>query len=81
MSAIKKVGGIIFWAAVVWLVVAGGVALQFWPAVPNTAAGWVAFIAFDPHSTYSERQYPSGCGLPAQVAQCQNIRHLAFAYL
>ena len=48
MNAITKVGGILFWCAVAWLIVAGVLALQFWPAVPNTAAGWVAFIAFGP---------------------------------
>lgn len=48
MSPFTKVGGIIFWGAVAWLVVAGVLALQFWPAVPNTATGWVAFIAFGP---------------------------------
>ncbi|WP_029922591.1 hypothetical protein [Nevskia soli] len=40
--------GIIFWGAVAWLFVAGLLALQFWPHVPQSKTGWIAFIAFGP---------------------------------
>lgn len=48
MSFIVKVGCTVLVVAVFWLVVAGILALQFWPSVPHTAKGWVAFIAFGP---------------------------------
>jgi len=48
MSAFVRVGGIIFWGAIAWLFVAGLLALQFWPHLPESKAGWVAFIAFGP---------------------------------
>jgi hypothetical protein len=34
--------------AVFWLVVAGILAMQFWPSVPHSAKGWVAFVVFGP---------------------------------
>lgn len=48
MSAIVKAGGIIFWGAIAWLFVAGLLAFQFWPQLPQSTAGWVAFVAFGP---------------------------------
>jgi len=48
MSSIVKLGRTVLVGAVVWLVVTGILALQFWPSVPHTAKGWVAFIAFGP---------------------------------
>ena len=48
MSAIVKFSRAALAVAVFWLVIAGILALQFWPSVPHTAKGWVAFIAFSP---------------------------------
>jgi hypothetical protein len=48
MSTFGKVSGVIFWGAVAWLVAAAFLAIQFWPAVPSTARGWVAFVALGP---------------------------------
>ena len=48
MSAIFKIGRAALAVAIFWLVVAGILALQFWPSVPHTAKGWVTFIAFGP---------------------------------
>lgn len=48
MAAFRKVGATVLWGAVVWLVLAALAALQFWPAVPKTARGWVLFVAFAP---------------------------------
>lgn len=48
MSAIVKFGRAALAVAVFWLVIAGILALQFWPLVPHTAKGWVAFVAFGP---------------------------------
>lgn len=48
MSAFVRVGGVIFWGAVAWLFIAALLALQFWPYLPESKAGWVAFIAFGP---------------------------------
>lgn len=48
MSAIGKTGQFILWSAIVWLLVAGLLALQFWPHVPQSVSGWVAFVAFGP---------------------------------
>jgi hypothetical protein len=45
---LAKAGSAIFWSAIVWLLLAGLLALEFWPALPKTAVGWVAFIAFGP---------------------------------
>jgi len=48
MSSIVKVGRTVLAVAVFWLVVAGILAVQFWPSVPHATKGWVAFIAFGP---------------------------------
>lgn len=39
---------VIFWGAAGWLFVAGLLALQFWPQVPHSVGGWVAFVVFVP---------------------------------
>jgi len=48
MSAFVRVGSVIFWGVIAWLFVAVLLALQFWPHLPESKAGWVAFIAFGP---------------------------------
>jgi len=48
MSAFARVSGVIFWGAIAWLFVAALLALQFWPQLPESKAGWFAFIAFGP---------------------------------
>lgn len=48
MSSIVKFGRAVLAVAVFWLVIAGILALQFWPSVPHSAKGWVVFIAFGP---------------------------------
>lgn len=48
MSSIVKFGSAALTVAALWLVIAGSLALQFWPSVPHAAKGWVAFIAFGP---------------------------------
>lgn len=48
MSKFGSASSTILWVAVLWLVVAGILALEFWPAVPQSASGWVAFILFGP---------------------------------
>lgn len=48
MRSIVKFGRAALAIAVFWLVITGILALQFWPSVPHTAKGWVAFVAFGP---------------------------------
>jgi hypothetical protein len=48
MSQLVKVDGFLFWGAIAWLLVAGLLAFQFWPHLPESSSGWVLFIAFGP---------------------------------
>ena len=63
MSTIVRIGGITLAVAIFWLFIAAILAFQFWPSVPQTAQGWVAFIAFGPPlyilgEAISERLHP-----------------------
>lgn len=48
MSTFARVGGIVFWGAIAWLLVAGLLVLQFWPHLPESRSVWALFIAFGP---------------------------------
>lgn len=48
MSAFGRTTQAILWGAILWLFIAGLLALQFWPDLPKSVSGWVAFIAFGP---------------------------------
>ena len=48
MRRIAKVGAAVLWGAILWLLIAGVLALQFWPSVPHTRRGWIIFIVVGP---------------------------------
>ena len=48
MSSLGKVSHVVFWVAIFWLLIASFLALQFWPHLPESTAGWAAFIGFGP---------------------------------
>jgi hypothetical protein len=67
MSAFGRASRVVLWGAILWLFVAGLLALQVWPHLPVSASGWVAFIAFGPPlyillETAAERFWSSRSG-------------------
>jgi hypothetical protein len=48
VSRFRNVSRFIFWGAVAWLLLVGFLALEFWPDVPQSKAGWALFILFGP---------------------------------
>jgi hypothetical protein len=48
MSRFFSVTGTIFAVALLWLFVAGIILIGTWPWMPQTMAGWVAFVVFAP---------------------------------
>jgi hypothetical protein len=48
MSAFGRASRVVICGAILWLFIAGLLALQVWPHLPESVSGWVAFIAFGP---------------------------------
>jgi len=48
MRTILRFGVSALALAFLWLFIAAILAVQFWPSVPQTSKGWIAFIAIGP---------------------------------
>lgn len=48
VSTMANAGRILLLCAIVWLILVGIVAVTFWPFLPSTPLGWVAFVILAP---------------------------------
>jgi hypothetical protein len=44
----SRIGSLLLLGTIGWIIAAGLLAVQFWPAVPHTSRGWIMFVVGGP---------------------------------